>query len=184
MIEYLTLPGYGGSGPRHWQTHWDRIDPAFTRVAQKDWDHPVRADWVKALDAAADKAGDHLILVAHGLGCLLVAHWAAVAPPRNHAKVKGAFLVGVTDPGGPAFPNTAEGFAPVPLNPLPFPSFIVAGSDDPHGSPAFARLCARSWGGGIVVVGAKGLINAESNAERGLGAWEEGRRLLDSFTLL
>jgi len=175
----------------------DRLE-TFVRVEQKDWNQPVREEWVGTLEAAVDKAGDHVILVAHSLACLLVAHWAAAASatigassaigasasigvkPRNRMKVKGAFLVGMVDPDCPAFPKAAGSFTPVSFRPLPFPSLIVASTDDPYGTPEFARYCARAWGGGIVLIGAKGHINAES----GLGTWEEGRRLLDSFTLL
>lgn len=179
MIEFLTLPGYGNSGPKHWQTHWEKMDPAFRRVEQQDWDRPDRAQWVETLEAAVASAGPDVILVAHSLACLLVPHWAGVAARRTREKVKGAFLVAVPDPESPAFPQAATGFAPVPAAALPFPSLIVASADDPYASTEFARSCARAWGGGLTVIGARGHINAES----GLGAWSEGRRLLDAFTV-
>ena len=37
----LVLPGIGDSGPQHWQTRWEARNPAFRRVIQCDWDHPV-----------------------------------------------------------------------------------------------------------------------------------------------
>jgi predicted alpha/beta hydrolase family esterase len=179
MLEYLILPGYGGSGPKHWQTHWEKMDETFTRIEQKDWDRPDRAEWVEALDNGIARAGDSVILVAHSLACLLVAHWAVPGTNAPHRrKVKGAFLVAVPDPDEAAFPEAARSFAPVPMLPLPFSTLIIASSDDPYASPDFARRCASAWGGGVIVVGAKGHINAES----GLGSWEEGRRMLDSFT--
>jgi predicted alpha/beta hydrolase family esterase len=177
MMEFLVMPGYGGSGPKHWQTHWEKMDPIFRRVEQKDWEHPVCAEWTAALEAAVAASGKDVILVAHSLACLLVAHWASAAPRASLGKIRGAFLVAVPDPGGPAFPQAAKGFAPVPQKQLPFASFIVASTDDPYADVEFARGCARAWGGGLTVIGAKGHINAES----GLGAWAEGRRLLDAF---
>ena len=78
--------------------------------------------------------------------------------------------MGVPDPDSPIFPIEAGTFKPAPMNPLPFPSLIVVSSDDPFGTPEFARACARAWGGGIINIGAKGHINAESN----LGNWREG----------
>ncbi len=180
MIEFLILPGYGNSGPKHWQSVWEKSDSAFRRVEQKDWENPQRADWVPALDAAVENSGKHVVLVAHSLACLLVAHWAALASPGNRAKILGAFLVAVTDTDGPAFPEAAKSFAPVPTMALPFSSIIVASSNDPYASPDFARACARAWGGGIVLIGDKGHINSDS----GLGAWAEGRSLLDAFLTL
>lgn len=55
-VEYLVLPGYGGSGPLHWQTLWE-ADPAFLRVEQRDWEHPDRADWVRKLEMAVSRPG-------------------------------------------------------------------------------------------------------------------------------
>ena len=180
MLQFLNLPGYGGSGPKHWQTLWEKIDPVFMRVEQKNWKHPVCSEWVATLDAKMTESADQVVLVAHSLACLLVAHWAKAASPRNLAKVTGAFLVGIPDTGAAVFPEAALGFAPLPLDPLPFPSLIVASTDDPYGTSEFARQCARAFGGGIVILGARGHINSDS----GLGVWDEGRKLLDAFTLL
>ncbi|PYM48393.1 MAG: hypothetical protein DME16_11120, partial [Candidatus Rokuibacteriota bacterium] len=33
----LVLPGYGDSGPEHWQSLWEAEDPACRRVVQRDW---------------------------------------------------------------------------------------------------------------------------------------------------
>lgn len=172
-VEYLVLPGYGGSGPLHWQTLWE-ADPAFLRVEQRDWEHPDRADWVRKLEMAVSRPGPDRVLVAHSLACLLVAHWAGSAAPASLSRVKGAFLVAPPDPAGPEFPASAAGFAPIPAERLPFPSVLVASTDDPYAAPAFAVRCAAGWGSRLVEVGPKGHINAAS----GLGAWEEGRLLL------
>lgn len=97
---HLILPGYGDSGPAHWQSRWEAADPAFHRVRQADWKSPRR--------------------------------------------------------------------------PLPFPSLVVASSDDPYAGIDFARSCARDWGSRLAEVGAHGHINSDS----GLGDWPEGRALL------
>lgn len=76
-VSVLILPGIGNSGPQHWQTLWQNSHPDFVRVEQRDWDRPVCAEWVAALDAAVRAAGPQAVLVAHSLGCLAVAHWAA-----------------------------------------------------------------------------------------------------------
>ena len=117
-----------------------------------------------------------MVLVAHSLGCLLVAHWAA-ASANGH--IHGALLVAVPDPEGPSFPKEASGFSPLPVRPLGFPSVVVASADDPYGSAEHAARCAAAWGSRLVEVGAAGHINSAS----GLGAWSDGfallRQLLD-----
>jgi uncharacterized protein len=32
----LILPGLDNSGPEHWQTHWQKQNPHFVRVEQRD----------------------------------------------------------------------------------------------------------------------------------------------------
>ena len=46
------------------------------------------------------------LLIAHSMGCLVVAHWAH----RSSAPVRAAFLVAVPDPEGPPFPLPHKGF--------------------------------------------------------------------------
>ena len=169
-VRALMLPGLGNSGPRHWQTLWER-DPVFRRVAQSEWERPRCETWVCALENAVDRAGDDVVLVAHSLGCLLVAQWAA----RHPRVLRGALLVAPPDPDAITFPaDAAVGFDPLPHERLPFPSIVVASADDPFGSVEFTRRCSEQWGSRFVVIGARGHINAES----GLGAWEEGLGLL------
>jgi len=165
----LILPGIGNSGPDHWQSHWEGADPGFRRVGQRDWDHPLCEEWCAALEAAVAEAGAATLLVAHSLACLQVVHWAS----RTRRAVKGALLVAPPDPVGPNFPKAAIGFAPVPWEPLRFPSIVVASSNDPYGGVAFAEICARAWGSRLEAVGALGHINSESR----LGLWREGLAL-------
>jgi uncharacterized protein len=175
------LPGYANSGPGHWQTRWEEIDPSFVRVRMPDWERPVCDAWCDALDAAVaahDAAGGPLLLAAHSLGCLTAAHWATRRSTREQsAKVAGALFVAVPDPQGAGFPAAATGYADVPMAPLPFPTIVVASSDDPYGSLAFGQRCAEAWGSRFVDIGPRGHINAES----GLGEWEQGRRWLASL---
>src|ERR1700736_7035663 len=110
MRPVLLVPGIGNSGPTHWQSLWQAEHPGVARVIQRDWDHPVCNEWTEALDQAVGKAAAPPILVAHSLGCLAVAHWAA----RSERPCFAALLVAVPDPGGPAFPGAAAGFAMVP----------------------------------------------------------------------
>ena len=74
-------------------------------------------------------------------------------------------------------PEVVRGFAPMPLQALPFPSIVVASEDDPYVSMARARQFAEAWGSRIENIGPAGHINAES----GLGNWPDGLALLESL---
>jgi uncharacterized protein len=165
----LTLPGYCGSGPDHWQTRWEQQHPEYRRIQMPNWDEPELGAWLSRLDAAVRAAEQPPIVVAHSLGCLAVAHFAS-----RGGKLHSALLVAVPDPESAKFPAPATSFSPVPLSQLGFPSLVVASRNDAYGSFPFAQRCAAAWGSELVDVGAVGHINTES----GLGAWPEGQRLL------
>jgi predicted alpha/beta hydrolase family esterase len=161
----LVLPGYQNSGAGHWQTRWEALDPAFTRVQMPDWDHPVRDAWCRALDSAVAAADGPIVFAAHSLGCLTAAFWASqYASATQLGKVAGAL-------------RDASGFAPVPTERLPFASIVVASSDDPYGGVPFSQACANAWGSRWIDVGPRGHINADS----GLGDWDEARGWLASL---
>ena len=92
----LLLPGWLNSGPDHWQSRWQAAH-GYTRVAQHDWARALRGDWIARLEdvVLAQTADVPISLVAHGLGCLLVAAWARLS--RNTRRVKCAFLVAPCD---------------------------------------------------------------------------------------
>ncbi|HEY4395956.1 MAG TPA: alpha/beta hydrolase [Polyangia bacterium] len=171
----LILPGLGGSGPEHWQTRWEALYPGYLRIEQRDWDHPRRADWLTALDAALAVVNESVVLVAHSLGCALVAH-AASRP--SVAVVGAALLVAPADVDSPArTPPETRDFAPLPLRPLPFPATVVASEDDPYVTLPRARAFAAAWGATFVDAGPRGHLNAAS----GLGDWPEGHRHLEAL---
>jgi predicted alpha/beta hydrolase family esterase len=172
---FLIIPGYGDSGPEHWQSLWQRQDPRFRRVEQRDWWNPVCAEWVETLEKAVAASGPQTVLVAHSLGCGLVAHWAA----QTRQRIRAAMLVAPPDPEGPAKELNIQGFVPVPDLPLAFPSLVVASSDDPYSSLEHAHGAATRWGSRWHNVGACGHINGDS----GLGEWAEGKVLLRSLLI-
>ena len=45
----LVIPGWGDSGPEHWQSLWEKAHPDFQRVVQRDWLYPIRREWVETL---------------------------------------------------------------------------------------------------------------------------------------
>jgi hypothetical protein len=173
MHTFITLPGIGGSGDDHWQSHWERTSERFKRFTPPSWKKPELSSWIDAVDKALLTAKVRPVLVAHSLACLLVAHWAA----RSTKSVAGAFLVSVPDPMGSKFPADAASFGNAPVIPLPFPTLIVASTNDPYGTIAYSRSRAKMWCTGLVEVGALGHINGAS----GVGDWLHGRQLLEAF---
>ena len=166
--EILIVPGWGNSGPDHWQTRWQRKLSTARRVEQADWETPLRDDWVGRLVEAVAVAQKPVVIVAHSLGATTAVHAAAKLPP---GLVAGAFLVAPPDLESlDVWPAKNGGFAPVPMTPLPFPSALVASSNDPYCSIDRARTFAAAWGSSLLEAGAAGHINTES----GHGPWPEG----------
>ena len=172
---FLILPGINDSGPEHWQSRWERALPGARRVKQADWDRPVCADWVATLGRAVADAPADVVLIAHSLGCLLVAHAAAarVLTPT----VRGALLVAPPDPERPSFPEVATSFRGLPLQRLPFPSVLMASRNDPYASSEFSARVADAWGSRFIDAGLGGHLNADS----GLGDWSAGRQCLEDL---
>jgi len=170
----LVLPGYGDSGPEHWQSLWQASGSTFRRVAQRDWLMPERAEWLAALDREIAACPAPPVLMAHSLGCALVAHHVKA----GGRAVRAALLVAPADVEMVAMVlESVQSFAPMPLVTLPFPSIVVASTDDPYVAPARAETFARAWGSRVVTLTGAGHINTDS----GFGAWPQGRRLLDEL---
>jgi predicted alpha/beta hydrolase family esterase len=165
----LLLPGLGNSGTDHWQTHWER-EFGYERLFQNDWDTPCVQDWVERLQTRIVADDTPKILVAHSLACCLVAHWAQV----HRGPVAGALLVAPSDVEGPNYPSGTVGFAPMPLNVLPFPTMVVASTDDEYVPLARGRHFAQAWGSDYRLIGPRGHIGSAAK----LGLWQEGQTLL------
>jgi hypothetical protein len=166
----LILPGWGDSGPGHWQSLWERANPGFSRVVQRDWEYPIRTEWVEVLDREIRAAGGEVILVAHSLGCITMAHWAR----SGSRPIRGALLVAPPDVEHPDFPPVTEGFAPIPRERLAFPSIVVASRNDPFGDFERSRALAQAWGSRFVDAGNSGHVNTDA----GFGPWPLGETLL------
>ncbi|MDE2212756.1 MAG: alpha/beta hydrolase, partial [Betaproteobacteria bacterium] len=125
---------------------------------------------------AVDQCQRPALLVAHSLGTALVTRWAQQADTR---RVAGAFLVAPTDTDRFAgLPETAfQGFEPVPMHPLPFPSCVVASRNDERVSTERARAFAAAWGSRFIDAGPLGHIGSAAR----LGLWPQGLVWLGQF---
>ncbi len=170
----LILPGWQNSGPDHWQSCWERLY-GYQRVEQHDWMRPLRGDWIAQLEEVLLASDNPAVLVAHSLGCIQVAAWAAHS--RNTSRVQAALLVAPPDVERDDLRQQLPGWAPVARQALPFRSIVVASSDDPYGSFDRAAERARQWHSALQATGARGHINADS----GLGDWPEGHAWLQEL---
>jgi uncharacterized protein len=166
--DIVIVPGYTNSGPEHWQTRWERKLSTTRRVEQDAWDRPVRDAWTSRLRETVDACRRPVVLVAHSLGVITVVHAAPILPPDV---VRGAFLVAPADVEDlDVIPVMDPSFAPIPRDPLPFPSLLVASRSDPYCSYERAEDLAFAWGSALLDAGEAGHLNTES----GYGPWPEG----------
>jgi predicted alpha/beta hydrolase family esterase len=174
-VPAIIVPGLGGSEPEHWQSRFERSLSRAMRVSGIDWDRPRLSAWIDALLRAIETQPNS-VLIAHSLGCALIAHAALRYP---YLAVAGVMLVAPADvDASPAIPDSVSSFAGVPQRPLPFPSLVIASTNDPYMAAGRARTFASAWGAQLVNIGACGHINVAS----GFGDWPEGRRILRDFT--
>jgi predicted alpha/beta hydrolase family esterase len=172
----LLLPGWQNSGLLHWQSLWE-VAHGYSRAEQHDWKRPLRGDWIARLEDVllSCQAGAPVVLVAHGLGCQLVAAWASHS--KNTHLVKAALLVAPGDPEREALQPVLSSWSPVALQRLPFPSVLIGSQNDPYCSAERARQFAEAWGADWVDAGLCGHLNADSQ----LGDWPQGHAQLQKL---
>ena len=166
-VDIIIIPGLGGGSDDHWYSRWEARLPTARRVVQADWQRPTLAAWTDRLVAAVGSATRPVVIVAHSLGVITLAH----AADRVAERTVGAFLVAA--PSADALRDIEAidpAFADMPLQPLPFPAVLVASRDDPYASWAASEALAKAWHADFVDAGASGHLNDDS----GHGPWPEG----------
>ena len=166
----LIVPGLRDHVEDHWQTHLARTLPRSFTVPRLAEGKLVREAWVVALDLALASIDGPVVLAAHSAGAIIVAHWAA----RSSRPIAGALLAAPADLETPLPPGyasidelRANGWLPIPRAKLPFPSIVVAGTDDPLCRIERAEELARHWGSRFADLGRVGHLNPAS----GYGPW-------------
>lgn len=136
-------------------------------VDQEDWDNPAPDSWGAKLHREIMMATRPVVIIAHSVGVLTTVH---AAQNLADTKVRGAFLVAAPDPENKAVSKPTRRFAPLPQDPLPFPSFLIASITDPYCTVPRAVDFATAWGSEYHASGADGHLNEAS----GHGPWPEG----------
>jgi predicted alpha/beta hydrolase family esterase len=115
------------------------------------------------------------VLIAHSMGCQLVAAWAGHS--RHASRVRGALLVALPDVERADMPPQLQAWAPIPRTRLPFNTVAVLSDDDPYCAVGRGKEFAAAWGSRIVELQAAGHINTAA----GLGDWADGWRLVEQL---
>lgn len=176
--QVLLLPGWQGSDAAQWQSLW-ALAHGYQRVEQHDWRLALRGDWIARLEEvllSIDTEHDGpAVLVAHGLGCQLVAAWAAHS--RQTHRVKAALLVAPMDVAQEALQAVLPSWSGAALRALPFRSVLLASRDDPRCTFERARQYAGHWACDCVDAG-EGAHLARPGSLGGPDTWPEGQRHL------
>ena len=154
-MRFIIVPGWRDSGPGHWQSQWAAQLHGAVRVQQDNWLTPARQPWVAAISKSILAQNEPVVIIAHSLGCIATTHW----PPEAVRHISGALLVA---PADPERRSVLSDFAPVPYQPLPYRSVLVASSNDPYCPVRTAGAYARAWGSEFVRLQNAGHINLES----------------------
>lgn len=174
MHRTLLIPGWHNSDADHWQTHWER-QYGYQRIEQHDWQRPLRGDWTARLQEVVLEQDVPTVLVAHSLGCVLTAWWAAHSPLAASGRIVAALLVAPADVEHPDLAAKLPGWGPIARQRLPFASMVVASTNDPYAALSRAQSWSADWGSECVSAGALGHINGAS----ALGDWSQGHGWLD-----
>ena len=176
----LIVPGLREHVADHWQTLLaERLDKVVTvpPLASDKLNCQAR---VEAIESAIAAIEGPVILVAHSAGVLMVAHWAA----RHQRPIKGALLAAPPDLQAQwpaAYPSPERlrenGWTPLPLARLPFPSIVAASSNDHLASLDAATALAKAWGSELLALGAVGHLNPAA----GFGPWPQAEALIQQL---
>ena len=133
-------------GADDWMAIWERENAEIRRIDLGMWENPHRNTWVNKINLAIERAGRPVVLVARGLACVAVAWWAEFEQPAFGDPVRLALLVMPPDVSRPGADPRLARFTSCPRQPLPFRSFLAAGSRRPGAEQDSLRALALDWG--------------------------------------
>ena len=114
------------------------------RIEQADWARPLRGDWMIQLEETVLAAPTSVELVAHGLGCILVAAWASHS--QNTHRIHHADLLEPDDTEREDRRAVLKSWSPIPMQRLPFSSTLHQSVQNPYCSMERAQCLAHAWG--------------------------------------
>jgi len=121
------------------------------------------------------------VLVGHSAGVIAIVQWTQRL--YLSGKIAGALLVApadfemARDDSASLEYITTAGWIPIPREPLPFRSIVVASDDDPYTDIERSVLFARWWGSRFINLGPHGHINVAT----GFGRWPLGEELIEEL---
>ncbi|WP_171429570.1 RBBP9/YdeN family alpha/beta hydrolase [Acinetobacter lactucae] len=176
----LIIPGLRDHVSEHWQTILE------TKLAKVHSVPPVQINKlncenrVAAIQAQLEQIQGSVILVAHSAGVLMTLHWAA----KYQRAIQGALLVAPPDlnqswPENYPSPTALhqEGWSPLPDQTLPFPSILVASTNDHLARYEAVSEMAEKWGSQLVNLGDVGHLNPAS----GFGYWPLAEKFIQQL---
>lgn len=169
----INIPGLRNSNEHHWQSVWEKeYSDNFFRVIQADWEKPDCETWIDQIELTL-KGYNHenLILIGHSVGCVTIIKWFE----KYRHPIKAALFVAPSDVDRPGYPSYITGFNPMPAHKLPFPSIVVASTNDHVVELKRAKLFAGNWGSAFVELKDAGHIEPTS----GFGKWDYGLELIE-----
>ncbi len=174
------VPGLREHVPDHWQTLLQARLPGSVCVPRLGKGVISCKAWVEAIDKTLASVASPTVLVGHSAGVIMIAHWTRLFP----RPVRGAILATPPDldrelhAGYPSKQTLADnGWMPIPREPLPFESVLVASTNDPLCTLERAADLAMGWDARFESAGAVGHLNPAS----GFGEWPQAAEFLAMF---
>ncbi|UXI04460.1 RBBP9/YdeN family alpha/beta hydrolase [Photobacterium sp. TY1-4] len=178
----LIVPGLRDHVEDHWQTLLANRLPNVRTVPPLEVDRLSCTARIDAIQRELDNIDGPVILVAHSAGVLMVTHWAT----KYQRQIKGALLAAPPDLNATwpeQYPSPAtlneNGWSPLPLLKLPFPSLVAASTNDHLASFEAVQSMAEQWGSELVNLGDVGHLNPAS----GFGDWPLAEKLIASLDI-
>lgn len=168
----VIIPGLHNSDENHWQSHFESSRPSeFIRINQLNWDEPDCESWINKIEEDLKEfKHSELILIGHSIGCMAIVKWFE----KYRHLIKGALLVAPSDSEKASYPTYITGFSPIPSTKLPFPSIVVASTNDHVTEMVRSKQFAKDWGSELHILKKAGHIEPKS----GFGEWPVGLELL------
>lgn len=162
----INIPGLHNSDAGHWQTILeDKYPNEFIRINQENWSEPDCQTWINKIEKElSDRNHSELILIGHSIGCIAIVKWFE----KFQHRIQGAIFVAPSDAEKETYPKYITGFSPIPSDKLPFPTILVASTDDHVTELNRSKEFSKNWGSRLIILENAGHIETKS----GFGKWE------------